>query len=758
MSVLVPSLINNHHHPHTSYYSNNSTRRIHGNISQTKQNRLSINIINESEPTNDHVPHGVVNSMKQRFLEKVNESFLLNNNSTITRHGLSKPSSNENLLQTKPTFSSLKHTTRLSRSQDNLTNNHTINSIPVQLINHEQFTSYLQPKQDVIIIETTTNEKSHDDHHVDDDDDDDDDDDGDANVNDNDDVHIEKLHTGQKLSTHKQSYKEIHEDETPKPGTVTTVKNMFERQIRLSRYDADKIFNSSTPGSSRMSSQHREFSSPTRSRSASPNDMALRQRRTITSVPIVQSTSTTLSLPVPASYPDLVISHTPPTDTTKNTNEQIYHETVHQGSMKERKVLIPIRNAIPHEQIPLRVVIADESLTTLTEQHRPNLLLTSTTSSSSSSSSSSLSTEIVDCQPLDFKSRLALFNRTNTQKSNENSVPIKKSSNHSNSLSSTTTITTNTLTKPVVHQPIRIVHEEKRDVQPETISNPLLISISKSVINIAKVVTFFGGNRVNGNTQSSLPSCIPPPPPPSSFISQKNIKNDQLSMSTSTDVLRAPDIIGGNIKLNKSSIYSGTKKDSRVQFLDNIETFEYPSFEIAMAELGSTGSDNENGVDDDDDDDNDNNGTIGNSNTVNNYISGKMNDKQEQLYKKPDSYTNDDELERLARINSKFNTNNPEEKSLKPKGTLHTFRPTHLDQYELGTQHSSFSTSKSSDISSSTHSYSILARQKLHSSSDIISTKTLSNHPIIKYPQKPMFDMANNIQWSSMSTTTDLLF
>ena len=54
-----------------------------------------------------------VNSMKQRLLNKVNESFLLNNNnSTIVRNSLSKPSSrilsNENLLQTKTSLSPLK--------------------------------------------------------------------------------------------------------------------------------------------------------------------------------------------------------------------------------------------------------------------------------------------------------------------------------------------------------------------------------------------------------------------------------------------------------------------------------------------------------------------------------------------------------------------------------------------------------------------------------------------------------------------------
>ena len=37
---------------------------------------------------------------------------------------------------------------------------------------------------------------------------------------------------------------------------------MFERQIRLSRYDADKIMNASVPTGTRMSSQNRDISSP----------------------------------------------------------------------------------------------------------------------------------------------------------------------------------------------------------------------------------------------------------------------------------------------------------------------------------------------------------------------------------------------------------------------------------------------------------------------------------------------------------------
>jgi hypothetical protein len=67
-------------------------------------------------------------------------------------------------------------------------------------------------------------------------------------------------------------------------------------------------------------------------------------------------------------------------------------------------------------------------------------------------------------------------------------------------------------------------------------------------------------------------------------------------------------------------------------------------------------------------------------------------------------------------------------------GSLHTFRPTHLDQYELGTQHGS----NSSDI---------FSREKYFSLSE-----NFSNHSILKQ------DMTTNIQWSTMSTITDLLF
>lgn len=188
MSVLVPSLTNHHH---SSFFSmNNNRRHHHGNTSsQTKNHRSSLNPSHDHEQNKDHVPYGVVNSMKQRLLNKVNESFLFNPHSTLTRHSLSKPSSrlasNENLLQSKPIVSPLKRTTRLSRSQDNLLINGT--SHPT-----EEFTAYIQPKQDVIIVDVTS---------------DDDEDHADG-----------KLHPGQKTSTHRQSYTELHVDEAPKPG------------------------------------------------------------------------------------------------------------------------------------------------------------------------------------------------------------------------------------------------------------------------------------------------------------------------------------------------------------------------------------------------------------------------------------------------------------------------------------------------------------------------------------------------------------
>ncbi|CAF3529895.1 unnamed protein product [Rotaria sp. Silwood1] len=295
---------------------------------------------------------------------------------------------------------------------------------------------------------------------------------------------------------------------------------MFERQIRLSRYDSDKLSNTLLPNNSRMNSQQREIIiSPSRSRSISPNDMALRQRRT-TIIHTSNQSSTPLSLPVTTSYPDVVISHTPPTSIHIETNKILNEQSV-----------INIYNQKNEKKLASLNIITDETTTNNNNNNiRPNLLLSTTSSSDTS-----------DYQPLDFKSRLALFNRTNTiERSNINSfvsTNIKKNSNRTNSVPSPP----NFLTKPILHHH----HLEKKDTS--------LDSIVRSVVNSTKSVTFFGGIKVNNDVQSTLPASIIPPPLPI-------IKDEQLSTLTLIDLLQIPDVIGGNIKLNKSSIFSGTRK------------------------------------------------------------------------------------------------------------------------------------------------------------------------------------------------------
>jgi hypothetical protein len=292
---------------------------------------------------------------------------------------------------------------------------------------------------------------------------------------------------------------------------------MFERQIRLSRYDSDKLSNTSIPLNSRVNNQHREMLSPTRSRSISPNDMALRQRRTTIPGSVLPSTSTTLLLPVLTTYPDLVISHTPPASSHVETNKILHEQS-----------LINTHNENKKKDISLNVTVNETGVNN-PNHHRPNLLLPSSSSS-----------DTVVYQPLDFKSRLALFNRTNIiERSNEH-LNIKKPSNI---LSPPTNIS-----KPVIqHQPI------KKDVPTETNNK----QIARAILNTVKPVTFFGGTKTTENSKSTLPKSIAPPPPP-----QPITKNEQSSISLTTDLLRAPDIIGGNVKLNKSSIFSGAKKVS----------------------------------------------------------------------------------------------------------------------------------------------------------------------------------------------------
>ena len=113
---------------------------------------------------NDQVPSGVVNSMKRRLLDKFSESLVVN-----TRPSRSKSSN----------CSSLKQTTRLSRSQDSLLNDHS-----------ESLVSFIQPKQNVIIVDTTVTKDEH---------------------------------IRQARSTHS----ELHVDEVPKPGRSSFDRRRF---------------------------------------------------------------------------------------------------------------------------------------------------------------------------------------------------------------------------------------------------------------------------------------------------------------------------------------------------------------------------------------------------------------------------------------------------------------------------------------------------------------------------------------------------
>lgn len=107
-----------------------------------------------------------------------------------------------------------------------------------------------------------------------------------------------------------------------------------------------------------------------------------------------------------------------------------------------------------------------------------------------------------------------------------------------------------------------------------------------------------------------------------------------------------------------------------MQFLDDVDTFEYPSFEVAMAELGSTGSDDDNNNNniEEDDDPSVTSSNDENHNNQKNLMNGKSPSSSAQFNSHQIDDVDDDELERLARINAEFNTNHLAEKPLKPKG------------------------------------------------------------------------------------------
>lgn len=87
-----------------------------------------------------------------------------------------------------------------------------------------------------------------------------------------------------------------------------------------------------------------------------------------------------------------------------------------------------------------------------------------------------------------------------------------------------------------------------------------------------------------------------------------------------------------------------------------------------MAELGSTGSDDDNNNNNIEEEDDPSMTTSTDDQHQRNHINGKSHGRSAEFNQQPIDDVDDDELERLARINAEFNTNNLAEKPLKPKG------------------------------------------------------------------------------------------
>jgi hypothetical protein len=452
MSILVPSATRNHHYVPMRQLNGSSVapRKI---IPFANRSISALNEMTDSDMNTDRVPLGMVSSMKQRLLDKFNESLLLNNPGALNRQSLFK-ASNENLLQPK---SSLKHTARLSRSHENLLNDPS-----------ESLSTYLHTKPNVVIVETSSNEEP--------------------------------------LTAHRYSHLELPIDEVPKPGrclsrsgTVITVKNMFERQIRMSRSDTEKTLHPSSSSNSRIN-----HLSPTRARSISPNDMAFRQRRSmVTGSP---SASNGAPLSVSSTYPDLVISHTPTVSSQWDIKKSSVESSI-SHSPNDENLFSMHMNGDPRDHNPSHIPIA--------------------------------ASDTVHYEPLDFKSRLALFSRpdaierTVEQSPSLNNIKRPSSTPHSSQPPPPTF-----LTKPVLHH-----SSEKTKSSTEAISS----SAARILAAPAKGITFFGGMKLEDDAQ--LPLAAPTIPP--------------LSLKTTdaaTDLFQTPDVIGGHVKLDKSSLFSGIKK------------------------------------------------------------------------------------------------------------------------------------------------------------------------------------------------------
>lgn len=286
-------------------------------------------------------------------------------------------------------------------------------------------------------------------------------------------------------------------------GTVITVKNMFERQIRMSRSDTERTLHPPSSSSSRNN-----LLNPTRSRSISPNDMAFRQRRaTVTGSP---STSNGAPLPVSSTYPDLVISHTPTAPS--------------QRDIKKPSVELSINN-LPNDEIKRDDCMSNMHMNGDSRDHNP-------------SPTPLAASDTVHYEPLNFKSRLALFNRPDPIERTVEQSPSLNNIKKPSSAPHSTQPPANFLTKPVLHH-----SSEKTKSSTEAI-----LSSAARVLGVpAKGITFFGGVKLDDDVQLPLAVPLVSPLPPK--------RNDASTVSSQT-----PDVIGGHVKLDKSSLFSGIKK------------------------------------------------------------------------------------------------------------------------------------------------------------------------------------------------------
>ena len=221
---------------------------------------------------------------------------------------------------------------------------------------------------------------------------------------------------------------------------------MFERQIRMSRADTDQHY------PTKHSHLHHSQWNSVRSRSISPNDMAIRQRRA--TITISTSNVSNVSKPITNPIPDVIISHTPNPIPSVPLNSQ------RPLAVRRTSSLLDIRFNTPNDG-----------------NHQTENL-------------SSTPSDTTDNELLDFKKRLALFNQVNGSESNEKNSSLSNESN-SNGWS----VQTESMAKNFPVEELRF----------NTQTN--ITTLLRTTLVPEKPVTYYGGTKFEENLKSfMLPS------------------------------------------------------------------------------------------------------------------------------------------------------------------------------------------------------------------------------------------------------------